>query len=155
MAEHHYTVEVVWVGNRGDGTSSYTSYGREHVVRAAGPPDLAGSADPGYRGDRSRWNPEQLFVASLSQCHMLWYLHLCADAGITVTSYVDEPLGTLHTDPDGSGRFTDVLLRPEVGIASGSDRAVAEHLHERAHAMCFLARSVSCPVRHAPKVSGP
>lgn len=151
--EHRYDLVVRWDGNLGEGTSTYTSFGREHTVRADGPPELLGSSDPGFRGDPTRWNPEQLFVASLSQCHMLWYLHVCAEAGVVVMEYVDEAVGTMTTERDGGGRFTDVLLRPRVVVASVDQVDAAVALHERAHAMCFIARSVSCPVRHQPQVS--
>src|SRR5919204_989637 len=107
--QHHYHTTVTWTGNRGTGTSGYRDYARDHDITADGPPPIAGSSDPTYRGDRTRWNPEQLLVASLSQCHMLWYLHLCADAGIVVTAYHDRPLGTMNDD-----RFVSVILRPEV-----------------------------------------
>ncbi|MDQ3615507.1 MAG: OsmC family protein [Actinomycetota bacterium] len=118
MAEHRYELTIAWTGDRGTGTSTYTSYERQHTVSAEGRPQIPGSSDPGFRGDQERWNPEQLLVASLSQCHMLWYLHLCSRAGVVVREYVDRPLGTLVTGADGSGRFTDVLLSPQVTVGS-------------------------------------
>jgi organic hydroperoxide reductase OsmC/OhrA len=152
MTEHRYELVVTWDGNRGPGTATYTGYGREHTVAAAGRPVIAGSSDPGFRGDPARWNPEQLFVASLAQCHMLWFLHLCADAGVVVTEYVDEPVGTMRTGAGGGGRFTDVLLRPRVVVAAADQCEEAAALHDRAHELCFIAQSVSCPVRHEPTV---
>ncbi len=150
---HTYDVMVSWTGNRGTGTSHYRSYGRDHTVRASGPPELLGSADATFHGDRTRWNPEQLLLAALSQCHLLSYLHVCVDRGVVVTGYVDEATGTMATDPDGSGRFTDVLLRPRVTVAEGSMVTAARAAHERAHRLCFIANSVSFPVRHEPTVS--
>lgn len=149
---HHYEVTVTWTGNHGEGTSGYRAYARSHEVTTAGKPPIAGSSDPTFRGERDRWNPEELLVASASQCHMLWYLHLCAVEGIVVTDYVDHPKGTMTEDPDGGGRFNDVLLRPQVTITAPDqvDRAVA--LHERAHQMCFIANSVNFPIRHEPAV---
>jgi organic hydroperoxide reductase OsmC/OhrA len=142
MREHGYEVEVSWTG----ATTSYREYTRAHEVTAGGKPPIAGSADPAFRGDRDRYNPEELLVASLSQCHMLWFLHLAADAGIVVTSYRDRAVGTMVED--GGGRFTGVTLRPEVTVHSGRER-LAE-LHERAHHLCFIANSVNFPVAVEP-----
>jgi organic hydroperoxide reductase OsmC/OhrA len=149
--EHTYELVVTWSGNRGTGTSGYSGYGREHEVSADGPAAIAGSSDPVFRGDPARWNPEQLFVAALSQCHMLWYLHLCAAAGVVVTAYVDHPRGTMTETGDG-GRFTDVLLRPEVTVSAPELVNKAAELHAVAHRSCFIANSVSVPVRHEPTI---
>ncbi|MQA03206.1 MAG: OsmC family peroxiredoxin [Streptosporangiales bacterium] len=147
---HSYELTVTWAGNRGTGTSGYRDYGREHEVTAEGPPPLAGTADPAFRGDKDRWNPEQLLVASLSQCHMLWYLHLCAVAGVVVTGYVDEPLGTMAQTPEGGGHFTDVVLRPQVTVSDPAMVERAEAQHPKAHELCFIANSVNFPVRTEP-----
>jgi organic hydroperoxide reductase OsmC/OhrA len=149
---HSYDVTVTWTGNRGTGTSHYRAYTRNHTIRADGRPDLLGSADPTFRGDRDRWNPEQLLLAALSECHLLSYLHVCVSDGVVVTDYVDAATGSMSTDPDGSGRFTDVLLRPRVTVAEPSMVAAAEKAHHRAHQLCFIANSVSFPVRHEPTV---
>lgn len=148
MAEHMYELTVEWTGNRGTGTKSYTAYGRDHIVSAEGRPKIRGSSDLGFGGEDNRWNPEQLFVASLSQCHMLSYLHLCADNGLVVLEYVDRPLGTMVTGPDGVGEFTDVLLRPAVVVAAADQVQRAQEMHVRANEVCFIARSVSCRIRH-------
>ncbi len=147
---HTYDVTVTWTGDRGTGTSGYRAYGRAHEVAAEGRPVLPGSADPTFRGEPDRWNPEQLLVASIAQCHLLWYLHLCADAGVVVTGYVDEPRGVMAETADGGGHFTEVVLRPRVTVAAPemADRAAA--LHEGAHKLCFIANSVNFPVRHEP-----
>lgn len=150
--EHRYTLQLQWQGNRGSGTSAYAAYGREHRIRAPGKSDIAGSSDPAFRGDAARWNPEELLVASLSACHQLWYLHLAAEAGIVVLAYHDEPVGTMVEDADGGGRFTRVVLRPTVTIRAGDDAALARALHERAHALCFIARSVHFEVACEPVV---
>lgn len=150
--DHHYEVVVTWTGNRGDGTSGYRAYGREHEVASEGKPVLPGSAEPSFRGDASRWNPEELLVASLSQCHMLWYLHLCADAGVVVQSYTDRPRGTMVMDSGGSGKFTQVVLRPAVAVAGPGMVDPAQQLHEPAHANCFIARSVNFLVMCEPIV---
>ncbi len=149
MTEHSYEVRVTWSGNRGAGTSTYRSYGRDHTVSAVGRPPIEGSSDPGFRGDGSRWNPEQLLVASLSQCHMLWFLHLCVGAGVIVTGYTDRPHGTMVETRDG-GHFEEVVLRPKVTVATEDQAALTPELHERAHQMCFIANSVNFKVRHEP-----
>lgn len=150
--DHHYAVELRWTGNRGTGTSGYTAYGRDHEVSAAGKPGLAGSSDPVFRGDAGRWNPEELLVAALSQCHLLAYLHECAKAGVVVTAYTDAPTGTMRTDTDGGGHFTEVTLHPAVTVAAPEMAGRAQALHDEAHHHCFIASSVNFPVRHQPSV---
>jgi len=146
--EHRYAATVEWTGNTGTGTSAYRAYERRHDILVDGKPVIAGSSDPAFRGDASRHNPEDLLVASLSACHMLWYLHLCASAGIVVIGYVDRAEGVMAESADGGGRFTRVVLLPEVTLAAGSDAARAEALHGEAHARCFIANSVNFPVEH-------
>ena len=146
--QHVYAVSVNWTGNEGDGTAAYHSYSRAHRISAAGKPDIQGSSDPSFRGDPARWSPEELLLASLSACHKLWYLGLCAQAGITVTAYEDNAEGTMVEEPGGAGHFTRVVLRPCVTLAAGSDRSRAEALHHKAHEMCFIARSVNFIVEH-------
>ncbi|GAA4180853.1 OsmC family protein [Gryllotalpicola koreensis] len=148
--EHHYAVTVSWSGNRGTGTSGYRGYGREHTVAADGKADIAGSADPAFRGDAERWNPEELLLAALSQCHMLSYLHAAATAGVTVVSYEDDAIGTMAQTPDGGGHFTSVTLRPRIEITDAAQLALAEELHAEASRMCFIASSVNFPVEHEP-----
>ena len=149
--EHRYRLEVAWTGNHGTGTSGYRSYGREHEIRAPGKPVLPGSSDPAFRGDPARWNPEETLVASLSACHMLWYLHLCADAGIVVTDYVDRAEGIMVEPADGTAKFERVILKPLVTLAPGADPATARALHGEAHRRCFIANSVNFAVEHAPE----
>jgi organic hydroperoxide reductase OsmC/OhrA len=149
---HSYAVEVNWTGNLGQGTSSYRTYSRNHEIVAAGKPAFHGSSDPHFRGDASRYNPEEMLVSSLSACHLLWYLHLCADTGIVVLEYSDQASGTMLETPDGGGHFSEVVLRPKVLISAGGDAALAERLHERAHHLCFIANSVNFPVRCRPHV---
>jgi organic hydroperoxide reductase OsmC/OhrA len=145
--EHTYKVRVEWTGNRGSGTSGYREYGREHTISAdGGKPDIAGSSDAAFRGNAERWNPEDLLVASASACHKLWYLHLCADAGIVVQSYVDEAVGTMLDSPQSGGHFTRIVLHPQVVIRARDDRALAERLHHEAHAKCYVANSVNFPI---------
>lgn len=144
---HQYQVEVRWTGNTGQGTASYQTYDRAHEISVAGKPIIPGSADPQFRGDPARYNPEELLVASISTCHMLWYLHLCTDAKIVVTEYVDNPIGFMIETSEGGGRFTEVILKPIVTLTADSDLALANHLHEKAHYLCFIANSMNFPVR--------
>jgi organic hydroperoxide reductase OsmC/OhrA len=150
--QHRYEVQVTWTGNRGLGTSAYASYGRDHVVGVPGKPSIPGSSDPAFRGDPARYNPEDLFVASLSACHMLWYLHLCAANHIVVIEYQDSAQGTMVEKPDGSGTFVDVTLRPQVKISADGDANKALALHDEAHRFCFIANSVNFPVHHRPQI---
>jgi organic hydroperoxide reductase OsmC/OhrA len=148
---HLYRTTVRWTGNLGTGTSGYREYHRKHVIEAPSKPVLLGSSDPQFHGDADRYNPEELLVASLSACHMLWYLHLCANAGVVVVDYVDQADGVMETDADGSGRFTEVTLHPHVTIVNGSPN-VARELHDTAHRMCFIANSVQFSVKHEPVI---
>jgi organic hydroperoxide reductase OsmC/OhrA len=150
--DHRYALTVTWTGDTGEGTSTYRGYRRTHVVSADGPPDLVGSADRTFHGDRERWNPEQLLLAALAQCHMLSYLHVCVDAGVVVTGYVDRATGSMRTEADGSGRFTGVVLHPEVTVAGSTMVEAATRAHRRANELCFIANSVSFPVHHEPVV---
>lgn len=149
---HSYALTLTWTGNTGAGTSSYAGFERSVEVSAEGKPSIPGSADPAFRGAPERWSPEEMLVASLSQCHMLWYLVLCAKERIVVTDYVDHPTGTLVETPDGSGHFEEVTLRPRVTIASAQHVEGATALHTRAHDMCFVANSVNFDVRTEPAI---
>lgn len=151
MTDHHYALDLAWQGNRGTGTSGYRDYGREVLLRAAGKPDLEGSADPTFRGDATRWNPEELLVAALAQCHLLSYLHSAVNHGVVVTSYDDSPVGTMAQAGQG-GHFTEVLLRPRVTVADASMVDAAREIHGEASRNCFIAASVNFPVRHEPVV---
>jgi organic hydroperoxide reductase OsmC/OhrA len=149
---HDYKAKLVWEGNLGDGTTSYMGYGRRYRLKIDGKPDLTGSADPMFRGDANAYNPEDLFVAALSSCHLLSYLALCARSKINVVAYEDDASGTLLLRPDGGGSFESVTLHPVVTIASGADEKRALELHETAHDLCFIAASVKIPVNHEPQI---
>jgi organic hydroperoxide reductase OsmC/OhrA len=149
-SDHDFLTSVRWTGNRGTGTSGYRDYGRDHEVHAPSKPVLLGSASPSFRGEADRWNPEELLVAALAQCHLLAYLHVCVDHGVVVLDYRDDACGTLRTH-DGTGEMVEVVLRPQVTVAQESMVADADRLHDDAHAACFIARSVSFPVRHQPQ----
>jgi len=150
--EHHYTVGLEWLGNRGTGTSGYKAYGREHQLTAEGKPPIEGSADRVFHGDPERWNPEELLIAALSQCHMLSYLHVAASHGVVVTAYLDDASGVLEQTADGGGRFSSVTLRPLVTVSDAGSAELAQELHEEASRKCFIASSVDFPVRHQPRI---
>jgi len=152
MKQHTYEVRVDWTGNDGEGTKTYKGYRRDHTITAEGKPQIHGSSDPSFRGDRSRYNPEELLVASLSSCHMLWYLHLCSVNHITVLDYRDAATGVLEELENGSGEFVRVALRPTVTVSAGDDLARALALQSDAHRLCFIARSVKFPVDIAPEI---
>ncbi len=152
--EHTYQIDLHWTGNLGQGTSNYKSYSRDHEFSGPGKPVLPGSSDPAFQGDAVRYNPEELLVAALSSCHMLWYLHLCAVNQIVVVGYQDHATGVMEEAEDGGGQFQSVILHPHVTIAAGSNHQTALQLHSEAHKLCFIARSVNFPVHHAPEVTG-
>ncbi|MGB5113350.1 MAG: OsmC family protein [Mycobacterium sp.] len=154
MAEktHHYELDITWTGNTGTGTSSYREYERAHDISAPGKPTIPGTADPAFRGVPERWNPEELLVATLSQCHMLWVLALCAQSGVSVTGYTDHPSGTMAQTEDGGGYFTEVVLHPTVHISDALHADKLAEIHERAHHLCFIANSVNFDVRCLPDV---
>lgn len=150
--QHNFSTTIQWTGNKGTGTSAYSAYGRNHTISIAHKHDILGSADPAFLGDQTRHNPEDLMLASLSGCHMLWYLHLCADAGVIVTDYVDHATGIM-TQSGAYGAFTEVTLKPLVTVSDASMIGKANELHDKAHEHCFMARSVNFPVKHQPSCS--
>jgi organic hydroperoxide reductase OsmC/OhrA len=149
---HSYATRVLWEGNLGEGTSGYACYSRTYRVVVAGKPDLPGTADPAFRGEGDKHNPEELFLTSIAACHMLFYLALCAKNGVRVVAYEDEATGTMALDPDGGGRFEAITLRPRVTIARAQDEAAAVELHADAHRRCFIANSCATPIRRVATV---
>ena len=147
---HVFNTSLTWDGANGTGTTSYTAYSRNYIISAKGKKDLLGSSDPAFRGDGSKYNPEELLVASLSSCHMLWYLHLCADAGVVVMAYTDNAKGTMSEDAKGNAKFTEVMLYPVVTVKEKAMEAKAMELHHQANKKCFIANSCNFPVKHSP-----
>lgn len=153
MKEHQYKVTTQWTGNEGTGTADYKTYSRNHLITITGKASLIeGSSDPSFRGDATRYNPEELLVSSLSACHMLWYLHLCATNGIVVTDYVDQATGIMEETADSSGRFREVTLHPIVTITDAAKTEKAISLHTQANRLCFIANSCNFPVKHDPEI---
>lgn len=146
--QHYYNTELRWTGNQGSGTKDYKSFERSYTITIRNKPEIQGSSDPAFRGDPEKHNPEELFLSSLSSCHMLWYLHLCAVNGVCVIDYSDFATGTMEETADGSGRFTQVILEPKVVVTEESmyDKAMA--LHRKANEKCFIANSVNFKVKH-------
>ncbi len=145
---HDFEARIVWTGNRGTGTSDYRAFTRDWEVRTPGKPAIACSNDPRLGGDPGLHNPEDMLIAALSACHMLWYLHLASEAGVVVLAYEDAPLGHGESAPSGAGRFTGATLRPRITVAPGTDLERADAIHHEIGKVCFIARSVAFPVTH-------
>lgn len=150
--KHQFECRLVWTGAMKGGTTNYETYSRDCRVDFAGKPSLKASSATVFRGNAGLPNPEDLLVASLSICHFLSYVALCARGGINVVGYEDEAVGKMEPSKRGL-HFTDVLLRPHVTIAPGSDTDKARELHHRAHDECFIANSVNFPVRNEPVIT--
>jgi organic hydroperoxide reductase OsmC/OhrA len=146
--EHNYSLTVQWTGNKGTGTSGYKDFERSHTILVDKKVEILGSSDPAFRGDQTKHNPEDLLLASISSCHMLWYLHLCAVAGVIVTDYVDNATGVMIETADGGGKFTAVTLHPIVTVTNAAMTDKANELHAKANQLCFIANSLNFPVHH-------
>lgn len=150
--QHHYKATIKWTGNKGTGTDNYRNYERSHQIIIENKSDILGSADPAFRGDKTKHNPEELLVSALSSCHMLWYLHLCADAGVIVTHYMDNATAIMIETSNGSGYFSEVILNPIVTVTEQSMVYTAKKLHKKANELCFIANAVNFPVSHNPTI---
>ena len=148
MKQHHYSSTVNWTGNKGEGTNGYRSYERSHEIIIDGKEIIKGSSDPAFLGDSTKHNPEDLLLASISSCHMLWYLHLCSDVGIVVTNYIDNAKGTMEETTDVGGKFTSVILYPTVTLKNIAQQEQANALHTKANELCFIANSLNFKVQH-------
>jgi organic hydroperoxide reductase OsmC/OhrA len=148
MKEHIYHTKLQWTGNTGKGTESYRGYERSHIISVVGKQPIPGSSDPSFRGDKTKYNPEEMFLASLSSCHMLWFLHFCSEASVVVLEYSDSAIGKMTESDDGNGKFSEVILNPLVQVKEEWMIEKTEALHEKANRFCFIANSVNFPVRH-------
>jgi organic hydroperoxide reductase OsmC/OhrA len=148
LKQHTYTTHLTWTGNTGQGTQHYRAYERNYEISVDGKATIQGSSDPAFRGDASRYNPEELLLASISSCHMLWFLHLCAEAGVTVLSYTDQATAQMTENSNGSGRFTEATLQPHVTVANAAMLSQLTELHHQANRYCFIANSVNFPIHH-------
>ena len=151
--QHHYNLAVKWTGNEGTGTSGYKTYDRSHSIIIEHKAEILASSDPAFRGDKTKHNPEELLLASLSSCHMLWYLHLCAESGVIVLDYTDNAKGIMIETENGGGHFTEVCLQPHVIIKDSTRLDVARTLHKKANELCFIANSVNFPVQHEATIT--
>lgn len=149
MKEHKYLTNLLWTGNSGKGTESYRSYERTHHFSSEGKPLIECSSDPAFRGDKSKYNPEEMFLAALSSCHMLWFLHFSSEAGVIVMEYSDAATGKMMESDEGNGRFTEVVLHPQVKVKESWMLACLEDLHNKAHQFCFISNSCNFPILHA------
>ncbi len=150
MKEHIYDIKILWTGNLGEGTQTYHSYSRNYTIASDGKKTIHASSDPLFKGDSDKYNPEELLLAAISSCHMLWYLHLCSENEIVVISYSDSSQGVMGVNADGGGQFNSVTLRPEITISDKSKKALAESLHAKAHKKCFISNSLNFPVTINP-----
>lgn len=154
MKKHHYQIKMEWTGNLGKGTTDYRAYSRDHMISSPNKQiQIPGSSDPAFKGDETRYNPEELLVSTISSCHMLWYLHLCAVNGVNIISYKDDASGVMRETANGSGQFEEVTLAPIIKIQNPIDNfQVAIDLHDKAHEMCFIANSVNFEIRVKPQI---
>jgi len=148
--QHHYKATIKWTGNKGAGTDNYSNYERSHQITIENKSDILGSSDPSFRGDKTKHNPEELLVSSLSACHMLWYLHLCSEVGVIVVDYIDNATGIMIETSNGGGKFIEVTLNPIVTVTDNSTLEKANELHKKANELCFIANSVNFPIHHKP-----
>jgi organic hydroperoxide reductase OsmC/OhrA len=151
--QHSYKATIKWTGNKGTGTDSYSSYERSHEIIIENKMDILGSSDPAFRGDKLKHNPEELFLSAIASCHMLWYLHLCSEAGIIITDYTDTAIGRMVETSNGGGKFIEVTLNPSVIVTDEQMVVKANALHKRANELCFIANSLNFPVKHHPTTS--
>lgn len=150
--QHTYQSTITWTGNKGTGTSAYRAYDRNHSISVEGKTEISASSDPAFRGDKTKHNPEDLFLASISSCHMLWYLHLCSEAGIIVEEYTDHASGIMQIREDGGGSFSEVTLKPLVKVSENSMIEKAKELHHKANELCFIANSCNFPIKHEAEI---
>lgn len=152
MKKHNYNLKIQWTGNEDNGTANYKAYNRNHTISVNGKYDVInGSSDPAFLGDKSRYNPEELFLSSISACHMLWYLHLCSIHDVIVIEYLDNATGIMQEDEDEGGKFIEVILHPEVKVAEIEMIDKANKLHAEANKKCFIANSCNFKIEHVSR----
>lgn len=150
--EHHYKLRTTWTGNTGTGTSNYRCYERSLAISAENKVDILGTSDTAFNTDKTRHNPEELLLAAISSCHLLWYLHLCSEAGVVVLDYVDNAAGTMIETADSGGHFTEIILSPAITVTDASMIEKAIQLHQKANKLCYIANSCNFPIRHQPTI---
>jgi len=153
MADHTYSISLTWTGNQGTGTSGLRDFTRDSECSSENHPSIPLSTDPGFLGDGSRYNPEELLAAALSNCHMLSFLFLCTQAKIIVTGYQDDATVIRTADPGQLGKLTSAVLKPQVTLEDEAQRVEADALHQKAHHMCLIAQAMSIPVQIEPQAA--
>ena len=154
MKKHKYKLKIEWTGNQGNGTADYHAYKRDLSIQGTDKyNEILSSSDPAFLGDKSRYNPEELFLSSISSCHMLWYLHLCATNKIVVTKYIDYATGVMEESENGSGAFQEVTLHPKVTVRDKASIDKAKALHTEANKMCFIANSCNFKIHHDAEIN--
>ena len=148
--KHLFAITSRWTGNTGQGTSAYRSYERSVTISVKNKADIFGSSGTSFNSDKTKHNPEDLFVSAISSCHLLWYLHLCSENGVVVLDYVDNATGTMEETADGGGKFTEVTLHPTITLSSQSMIQKATELHMDANRLCYIANSCNFPIHHQP-----
>jgi organic hydroperoxide reductase OsmC/OhrA len=151
--EHHYHLQATWTGNTGKGTSDYRSYERSLTISIKNKADILGTSDTAFNSDKTKHNPEEMFLAAISSCHMFWYLHLCSEAGVTIVEYIDNAAGTMVENADGGGNFTEVFLSPSIIVSDASMVEDAKKLHHKANKLCYIANSCNFPILHHAEIS--
>lgn len=148
----NYKLDLSWKGNRGAGTMTYTSYDRDFTAQKESRPAILGSSHPAFRGNSDRYCPEELLLASLSSCHMLWYLNMCASHDVVVLEYTDQPVMEMEVKEFGNGDIRSATLSPVVRIASDDQREQALAMHQKAHQSCFIAKGVNFDIILNPTI---
>lgn len=151
--QHNYKLAVKWTGNQGSGTSNYKEFERSYAIQIENKAVIHGSSDPEFRGDRTKHNPEELLLAAVSSCHMLWYLHLCSEAKIVVVDYIDNATAILQETENGNGKFTSITLNPIVTVTEKAMIEQATKLHKKANEFCFVSNSLNFKVDHQPVIN--
>lgn len=146
--KHLFRAKAIWTLKKKD--ENIKSYSRNHSITIEGKSNLEVSAAKAFKGDAALYNPEDMLLSSLVSCHMMSYLYVCAQFGIEVLSYSDDAVATLEVNDDGSGRFTEVTLKPKVLITNANRIEEALLLHKKANELCFIANSCNFPVYHNP-----
>ncbi|REC55529.1 OsmC family peroxiredoxin [Chryseobacterium piscium] len=153
MKQHQYKSKIKWTGNTSESTQNYRSYERSYTISVDGKAEIKGSSDPAFLGNPELHNPEDLLLASVSSCHLLWYLHFCSVNKILVLEYIDFVEGTMIESENGSGKFTEIILKPKILVAEKEMIEKAIELHHKANEYCFIANSLNFEVKHQPEIN--
>ena len=152
MFEKEFKVLTKWSSiNKEDSLNTFSNL-KTHRTYIENKEPLIISADKSFKGDKTKHNPEDLFLSALSSCHMMSYMYLCDKNNISLLNYTDEALGTLLVNEDGSGSFNSIVLYPIVTILDKNKIDLALSLHKEANRLCFIANSCKVPIVHKPQI---